>query len=200
MAMMQAPPAGRAPYPPQPAPQGQPAPEEQSEDPIFDEVTNNLDAMAIDEQGTLKPEMADALGTPIKEGRDPAESLAHLSATLVTEVMRGGMEAGIQLSGSEHAEPAMQYVVQMLATIAAQEGIHDYSEDDMVQAIEQGGELMFQQTQEIGIWDEAQVQEDFNSMVQENQSGGMDQAFAELQQMGGGAPAGGPPVMGGAGG
>jgi len=161
------------------------------DDPVFDQFVLNMQRAALDENGEVKAEVAATLARPIQDGKQPAEALGHAAATVTAHVAKSAVGNEVPISGPEHVNPGLLYAVQMLAEIAQQEGIHDFSEDEMQSAATIGGELVFQLTQDAGVWDDAEIQSDFQGIVEASQSGEFDQEMQSLMQEGGpGAAAG----------
>ena len=169
------------------------------------------------EEGKVNPEVAESLragagqGAP-QEGAAPQEGGAHgaIEALAGTAAHIGARVAGsagennIQIDGPGVVLPATFSLVEDLADIAVREGIYDYAEDELAAAVTRTGEILFNQTQNLGLW----KQEEFDAAVQEalalNESGGLDKMAPQTTAAmgaaagGGGQGGGAPPAPPGA--
>ena len=156
------------------------------------------------EEGKVNPDVAESLRAGAgqggaQEGAAPQEGGAHgaIEALAGTAAQIGARVAGsagennIQLDGPGVVLPATFSLVEDLADIAVREGIYDYAEDELAAAVTRTGEILFNQTQDLGLW----KQEEFDAAVQEalalNESGELDKMAPQTSAAMGAAAGGG---------
>ena len=134
----------------------------------------------------------------------PVETLATTAATLSTRVSQSAKDESVQIGGDVVFAGTMALVGE-LAGIAEQEGVYEYSQDEIDRAGPMAAEqlgLMSQQG-EGGMFDRAEMESDLSEMEADDQSGQLEAELQEAAAMdaadSGGAGAGaGAPLMGGA--
>ena len=128
-------------------------------------------------------------GAPAGEGADPGAAasaegqgaegavaaLAATAATVGASVAGSAAQSGKMLDGPGVVLPGTLSLVEDLAGVAEKEGIHSYSDDEMASAAVQAGELLFQQTQDLGLWNQAEMEQGVQEMMVADKAGVLDQ-------------------------
>jgi hypothetical protein len=140
---------------------------------------------------------------------DPKDGLARATSMVVGRMIDAAEKAGDELSGDVILHGAKQ-VFEDLANLSGAAGIMDYSQDEdaFEGAFFRAADMLRILLQQMGKLDEAAVKQDFDKLVQMDQSGELEAMFRGLaasddaamqqgQPPAGGMPAGQPPMPGG---
>ena len=181
---------------------GAPAPEaaggfsEQEQDAQLDDFINNAYQIIYGGQSTdgeINPQIAELLQSGAGEGGGqakeagvdiPVQALAQTSATIGARLATSASENGRALDGPGVVLPGTIHMVETLADVAAKEGIYDYSEQEMASAATQAAEMLFQQTQDLGLWSQEEMDRGVQEMIVADKAGVLDQMQQEGQQQG----------------
>ena len=89
-------------------------------------------------------------------------------------------------------------LVGELASVATEEGIYDYSQQETDAAAVRAGEALYGLTQDLGFFNQEEAMQDAGAIAEASQSGELDQAITAMEQSGQGAapPGAGAPIMG----
>ena len=152
------------------------------------------------QDGDLSQEVATLMR---KGGNNPVAALAATAAQVAATVVTSAQDANVSLDPSVAIAGLME-IVGELGSVAAAEGIYDYSQREIDAAATQSGEKMYALTKDTGIFPQEEAMADAEGIMQASESGEMDTAISQIEHMeraGGGAPpAAAPPIMGGQGG
>ena len=131
-------------------------------------------------------------GDAAEAAADPVKALAETSANVAGMVVSAASDQKFQLDPAAAFAGTME-VVGELASDAAEEGIYDYSQQEIDNAAVQAGESLYKNTKDTGLWDQQQMNEEVDQMVEASKSGEMDGEVEAIAQTGGGAPPGAGP-------
>ena len=118
---------------------------------------------------------------------DPAQSLADTAARVASMIIAGAQESNFSLDPAA-AFAGMMQIVGELATVAGDEGIYDYAQDEIDQAAVRAGETLHGLSPDFFGQEEAMLEAD--DIAQASKTGELDEAIGALQSTGG-APVGG---------
>ena len=118
---------------------------------------------------------------------DPVKALAETSASVAGKVVSAATDQEFPLDPAAAFAGTME-VVGELASDAAQEGIYDYSQQEIDNAAVQAGESLYKNTKDSGLWDQQQMNDEVDQMVAASKSGEMDGEVEAIAQAGTPAP------------
>ena len=199
------PPGGGAPPEAMSAPGGaqQDGLTEQEQDAQLDDFINNAYQIIYGGQsadGEINPQIAELLQSGAAEGGQqarqagvdiPVQALAQTASTIGARLATGAAENGRSLDGPGVVLPGTIHLVETLADVAAKEEIYDYSEQEMAAAATQASEMLFQQTQDLGLWSQEEMDRGVQEMMVADKAGVLDQMQQEGGQQEGQPGAGG---------
>lgn len=112
---------------------------------------------------------------------DPMDGLARATSLVVGRIMDVAEKAGDKLSGDVILHGAKE-IFEDLANLSAKAGIMDYSQDQdaFEGAFFRAVDMLRTLLQQMGKLDEAAVKQDFDKLVQMDQSGELEGMFREL--------------------
>ena len=116
------------------------------------------------------------------QASDPIQSLADTAATVASKVITASEGSGSMVDGAA-AFVGMMELVGELATDAEDEGIYNYTQEDIDAAAVRASESLYNQTKDTGAFPQGEMQMDAQKMAQQSQSGELD---AGIQAMLGG--------------
>ena len=120
----------------------------------------------------------------------PVDALAYSAAAIGARVAK----AGAARDGAVVFMGTMD-VLGELASVAATEGLYDYSQEEINAAAPKAAELLYSMTAQLGLWNQQEIESDFVGLLEANASGALDQELAAIAgQPGQGAPAPMPPA------
>ena len=144
--------------------------------------------------GEINPQIVELLQSGAGEGGGqeakqagvdiPVQALAQTSATLGARLATSASENGRALDGPGVVLPGTIHMVETLADVAAKEEIYDYSDEEMAAAATQAAEMLFQQTQDLGLWSQEEMDRGVQEMMVADKAGVLDQMQQEGQQQG----------------
>ena len=145
------------------------------------------------EDGELSQPIASMLRRTID---DPSQSLANAAAQVATKVITTSMDSNVSLDPAAAFAGLMELVGE-LASVATEEGIYDYSQQETDAAAVRAGEVLYGLTQELGFFSQEEAMQDAGVIAEASQSGGeLDQAIGAMEQQGAAPPGAGAPIMG----
>ena len=146
------------------------------------------------EDGELSKPIASMLRRKVN---DPAQSLADTAADVAAKVITSAMDNNISLDPAAAFAGLMELVGE-LASVATEEGIYDYSQQETDTAAVRAGEVLYGLTQELGFFSQEEAMQDAGAIAEASQSGELDQTITAIEQSGEGAapPGTGMPIMG----
>jgi hypothetical protein len=176
----------------------QASPEEQAQ---YNEFVGQAMLLIYDEK--MFPKIVELLNG----AGDPKDGLARATSMVVGRMIDAAEKAGDKLSGDVILHGAKE-TFEQLAEISAKAGIMDYSQDQdaFEGAFFRAVDMLRTLLQQMGKLDEAAMKQDFDKLVQMDQSGELEAMFrglaadddAAMQQgQPGMPPAGQPPMPGG---
>lgn len=138
-----------------------------------------LNAMAIIYAGDSKkpaPKVIEALGA----SENPTMNLASAAVSIVMYLSENAAERGVEIDDSilYHVGVA---VVEELAAIAAKEGIHDFSEQEIEQAFYQALDMYRTAGAESGLVDEEQLKQGFETIRQADAEGRLGEVLPGIE-------------------
>ena len=139
----------------------------------------------------------DAVADMLRRHDDPTQALADTAARVSSRIHAGAQEANFSLDPAVVFAATMQ-IVEELATMAGEEGIYDYGQDEVNAAATRAGESLYAMTEDQGgVFSQEEAMSDAGDLTKASQSGEMDQAIKQLEGGAGQpAPQGGGPIMG----
>ena len=145
------------------------------------------------EDGELSAPIAGMLRRKVD---DPAQSLADTAAQVASKVITSAMDSNISLDPAAAFAGLMELVGE-LASVAAEEGIYDYSQQEIDAAAVRSGEVLYGLTKELGFFSQEEAMQDAGAIAEASQGGGeLDQAITAMEQQGASPPGAGAPIMG----
>ena len=144
------------------------------------------------EDGELSKPIASMLRRKID---DPAQSLANTAAQVATKVITTSMDGNVSLDPAAAFAGLMELVGE-LASVATEEGIYDYSQQETDAAAVRAGEVLYGLTQELGFFSQEEAMQDAGTIAEASQNGELDQAITAMEQPGAAPPGAGVPIMG----
>ena len=144
------------------------------------------------EDGELSQPIASMLRRNID---DPAQSLADTAAQVAAKVITSAMDSNISLDPAAAFAGLMELVGE-LASVATEEGIYDYSQQETDAAAVRAGEVLYGLTQELGFFSQEEAMQDAGTIAEASQNGELDQAIGAMEQQGAAPPGAGAPIMG----
>ena len=122
---------------------------------------------------------------------DPVQGLADTAAQVASTVVNGAVNAGMSI-GSAEIFASMMTLVGELASVAGEEGIYDYQQNEIDSAAVRAGEVLYGQTQDRKIYPQEEAMMEAGELVDASRSGELDQAIGMLEQADGAGPVPGP--------
>ena len=145
------------------------------------------------EDGTLTKSVASMLR---RKADDPTQALADTAAQVAQKVLTSAMDRNTSLDPAAAFAGLMELVGE-LASVAAEEGIYDYSQQETDAAAVRAGEALYGLTQELGFFSQEEAMQDAGAIAEASQGGELDQAITAMEQQGAAPPDGaGAPIMG----
>ena len=126
---------------------------------------------------------------------DPSQSLANTAAQVATKVITTSMDGNVSLDPAAAFAGLMELVGE-LASVATEEGIYDYSQQETDAAAVRAGEVLYGLTQELDFFSQEEAMQDAGSIAAASQNGELDQAIGAMEQQGAAPPGTGAPIMG----
>lgn len=187
-----------------PAQQGAPLPDEgeevgegvtEDEQRSYNEFVTNGMTLIYDEKAM--PGLLEAMGG---DG-NPVEGLANAAVTIVTRLDDSARQAGQEISGDVKMHGAVE-LIEQLAELAQEGGVHEYSEEEMESALYMAMDIYRDAAKAKGTLPTEELKQDFGALMAADQQGALDQMVPGLSEFARQrAPkAGGPPQQGGKGG
>ncbi len=173
-------PAGGVPAP------GQGGGEEQSnvspeEQRIYDQFVDNALSAIYDEKSL--PSIIESL----KGDGNPVDGLANTAVAVVTRVQDSAEKAGQELS-PDVVFPAGSEILEDLANLAGEAGIHEFTPEEVEGALFQAMDIYREMKGRDGGAARPQLVEDFNNIVAVDKAGRLDEVVPGLtEKFGGGA-------------
>lgn len=139
-----------------------------------------LNAFAIiyagDSEKKPAPKVIEALGA----SDNPMMNLASAAVSIVMYLSENAAERGVEIDDSilYHVGVA---VVEELAAIAAKEGIHDFSEQEIEQAFYQALDMYRTAGAESGLVDEEQLKQGFETIRQADAEGRLGEVLPGIE-------------------
>lgn len=147
-------------------------PEEQAQ---YDEFVANGMNLIYDEKGLQQTlESLEGDGSPI-------EGLASTLIGVVSRLEDSAEEAGTPISGDVVYHGGVE-LLEQLAEMSSKAKLHDYSEEDMESALFMALDQYRQMRQQQGKLPEDELKADFNSILQAEQAGNLDQALPGIEE------------------
>ena len=144
-------------------------------------------------EGEISTPILDMLKGGLGNADQPVDALANTGATISARVIAKAVEQGFNLDPAA-AFQGMLEVLGDLATIAGEEEVYDYSQKEVDAAGIKAGEFLYQQTEELGFFDQQEMSDDMTQMQADSDSGQMEKDLEQIQSldptMGGGPDAG----------
>ena len=103
---------------------------------------------------------------------DPIQTLATIAGTIGGRVAQEIAKSGNPVDGAAVFMGTMEFVGE-LADVAKTEGLYDYSEQEVNSATVRAGEVLFNATEGLGIWDQAEMEQDLSQLVQDDSDGSL---------------------------
>ena len=110
------------------------------------------------------------------EMSDPPGALAKTAALVSTKVA-----ADLESIDGAAVYAGMMELIGELATNAADEGIYDYSQQEIDAAAMKAGEHLYAQTQSLGLFPQEEMMRDVQQIKMDNETGVLDQDIAHAQ-------------------
>ena len=130
-----------------------------------------------------------------RQANDPAQALANAAAQVAQKVITSAMDRNTSLDPAA-AFAGLMELVSELASVAADEGIYDYSQQETDAAAVRAGEALYGLTQELGFFNQEEAMQDAGAIAEASQGGELDQAITAMEQQGEAPPGAGVPIMG----
>ena len=139
--------------------------------------------------GQPQPGQPPQAGTPETAGPGgPVDALAYSAAAIGARVA----EAGAANDGAVVFLGTMD-VVGELASVAALEGIYDYSQEEIDAAAPKAAELLYSMTANSGLWNQQEIEQEFAGLVEADAAGSLERDLSEVAAIAG--PSGQPPQV-----
>jgi hypothetical protein len=148
------------------------SPEEQAQYDTF--VTNGM-TMMYDEK--VLPQIMEAL----KGDGNPIEGLANATAMIVLRLDDSAEQSGQQISGEVKFHGATE-LLEQLAELSQEAGIHEFNEEDMEAATYLAMDIYRTTRQEQGKLPKEDLEQDMQELMALNESGQLDQEFPGLSE------------------
>ena len=110
---------------------------------------------------------------------DPVQSLSVAAGMIGAKVAQEITKQQAPIEGAALFAATMEFIGE-LADVAKTEGLYDYSQEEINSAAPRAGEVLFNNTQEMGIWDEAEMAQDLSELVQADSDGSLKAQFDSL--------------------
>ena len=139
--------------------------------------------------GQPQPGQPPQAGTPETAGPGgPVDALAYSAAAIGARVA----EAGAANDGAVVFLGTMD-VVGELASVAALEGIYDYSQEEIDAAAPKAAELLYSMTANSGLWNQQEIEQEFAGLVEADAAGSLERDLSEVAAIA--RPSGQPPQV-----
>jgi hypothetical protein len=148
------------------------SPDEQEAYNVF--VSNGMELLYSEQ---VMPQVLEA----IKGDDNPVEGLANALAMIVLRLDESAGEAGQEVSGDVKFHGATELLEQM-AELAEEAGIHEFSEEDMEAALYQAMDVYRSVQGEQGKLPTEDLSQDMQELMALNESGRMDEVFPGLDE------------------
>jgi hypothetical protein len=142
---------------------------------MYDTFVTNGMTMLYDEKT-----MPQVLET-IKGDDNPVEGLANAVAMIVLRLDDSAEQAGQQISGDVKFHGATELLEQM-AELAEEAGIHEFGEEDMEAALYQAMDIYRTTRKEQGKLPEEEIGQDMQELMALNEAGRMNEVFPGLDE------------------
>lgn len=156
------------------------SPEEQAQ---YDQFVNKGFEVIYDKR-TL-PQVLDTL----KGGDDPQAGLANATAMVVMRLEDSAKQAGKPIPPDVVFHGGVE-ILEDLANLASEAGIHDFSEEEIEGALYQALDVYRSTRQKQGELDEGAIKQDFSEIVEADRQGRLGEMVPGLEKVGGGKKAG----------
>ncbi len=172
----------------QPAPGQLPGQEQPPDDEVDDrhvEAVIDLGLQIIyGGKDSTKGEANPAVLRMLREGAgsasaDPVQSLSLAAGIIGSRVAQEIVNQQSPIEGAALFAGTMEFIGE-LADVAKTEGLYDYSQEEINSAAPQAAEVLYTNTQEMGIWDEDEMAQDLSELVQADSDGSLKQQFDTL--------------------
>ncbi len=131
--------------------------------------------------GQPQPGQPQQAGTPETAGPGgPVDALAYSAAAIGARVA----EAGAANDGAVVFLGTMD-VVGELASVAALEGIYDYSQEEIDAAAPKAAELLYSMTANSGLWNQQEIEQEFAGLVEADAAGSLERDLSEVAAIAG---------------
>ena len=110
----------------------------------------------------------------------PVGALAHTAAAVGSRVA----EAGGAKDGAVVFMGTMD-VLGELASVAAEAGLYDYSQEEIDSAAPRAAELLYGKTAKLGIWNQQEIEQEFAGLLEANADGSLERNLAEVAAVAG---------------
>ena len=131
--------------------------------------------------GQPQPGQPPQAGTPETAGPGgPVDALAYSAAAIGARVA----EAGAANDGAVVFLGTMD-VVGELASVAALEGIYDYSQEEIDAAAPKAAELLYSMTANSGLWNQQEIEQEFAGLVEADAAGSLERDLSEVAAIAG---------------
>lgn len=148
------------------------SPEEQAE---YDEfVTNGM--KLIYSENTM-----DQVLQTIESDGDPVQGLGNAVATVIMRLEDSAEKGGREISGDVKLNAATELLEQM-ADLAKEAGIHDFSEQELEAALYRGLDTYREARQEQGRLPKEELTEDFAELIEADREGRVDEVVPGLEE------------------
>lgn len=167
-------------------PAGEAAPESGGEPNVTPEEQAVYDQVVTNAYKIIYPEGEEAQVSPkiiasLKASDKPVLNLATTAVTLVTALQQSAKASGQPVPGEVLFHAATE-IIEDLAEVSEAAKIHDYSEEEMENALYLGLDMYREQATKTGDIDTEQLKEGWEQVKQADASGTMDQFAPGLAQ------------------
>ena len=181
------------------APPRRPPTSEGEVDPAQVEDFTNKGFEAIYGGDTADGELVNPIASMLRRQPDnPTQALADTAAQVALKVITSAMDSNVSLDPAAAFAGLMEMVGE-LASVATEEGIYDYSQQETDAAAVRAGESLYGLTEGMGFFSQEEAMQDAGAIAEASKSGGgLDQAITAMEQSGqaAAAPGAGAPIMG----
>lgn len=148
------------------------SPEEQQ---MYDEFVNKAYELVYN-GNKVSPQVMEAL----KGDGNPVDGLANATAMVVMRTEDSATQKGRKIPGDVVFHAGTE-VLEDLADLASQAGIHDFTEEEMEGAAYQALDIYRAQRQQQGSLDMGAIGQDFEQIMAAEKSGQLDQMFPGIE-------------------
>lgn len=154
------------------------SPEEQAQ---YEEFVGNGLNLIYDEKGLQK------LVTALESGGSPIEGLAHTLVGVVSRLEDSAKESGTPINGDVVLHGSVE-IMEGLVEMSETAGIHEYSEEDMESAFFMAADMYRKMKQERGDLPEEQLKADFQTILQAENEGRLEEVVPGVTEYASRAP------------